>query len=395
MRIKGIAVNGLFDQFDHELNFPESERVAIMIAPNGFGKTTILRMVNSIFNKPLQTLARIPFREFRLTFDDRSCIFVQREVRASVAEDERPGFDLQLRYEPHDGSPSTYSPDAKISQSDIGFPIGVIEDIVPRLDQIGRELWRDRSTGETLELDEVIEKFGDKLPMELQPTSKVPEWLQRFRSAIPVRLIDTERLTQALPGRSHSVHSRRYPGPQTERTVRRYSEELGKLVQQTLSEYGALSQTLDRTFPARLVEEPTQSELSMDALRNELGEVEAKRQKLVEAGLLAQDEDAFGAPVPDINLVDESRRGVLAVYARDARQKLSVFDDVLAKVEALKRIANARFLDKQVSLGSSGIVFKAKDGKTLELEMLSSGEQHELVLLYDLLFSRNREPSRM
>jgi len=100
---------------------------------------------------------------------------------------------------------------------------------VARLDQIGRELWRDRYTGETLGLEEVIERFGDELPMESRPTSKIPEWLQRLRKAIPVRLIDTERLTHALPAQSRAVRAHRYPGSPTGRTVRRYSEELGKL----------------------------------------------------------------------------------------------------------------------------------------------------------------------
>jgi len=77
VRVEGIAVTGLFDQFDHELIFPEGERVTIMIAPNGFGKTMILRMINSIFNQPVRTLARMPFREFRLSLDDGSCLVAQ------------------------------------------------------------------------------------------------------------------------------------------------------------------------------------------------------------------------------------------------------------------------------------------------------------------------------
>ena len=59
---------------------------------------------------------------------------------------------------------------------------------------------------------------------------------------------------------------------------------------------------------------------------------------------------------------------------------------MLAKVETLKRIANARFLYKQVAVSEDGIVVTTSEGQPLDLEMLSSGEQHELVLLYGLLF---------
>jgi len=122
----------------------------------------------------------------------------------------------------------------------------------------------------------------------------------------------------------------------------------------------------------------------MDSLRQELADVEAKRSKLVEAGLLGQEHEGWG--VPSLEKVDESRRGVLAVYARDTREKLNIFDDLYARIDALKRIANSRFLHKQVAVGSDGVSVTSSDGSKLDLEMLSSGEQHELVILYELLF---------
>ena len=90
--------------------------------------------------------------------------------------------------------------------------------------------------------------------------------------------------------------------------------------------------------------------------------------------------------MPVIAAVDESKRGVLAVYAEDALTKLTVFDDLYNRVDALKTIANARFIYKKVSVSNRGLEVFASDGSKLDLEMLSSGEQHELVLLYDLLF---------
>jgi predicted ATP-binding protein involved in virulence len=39
-----------------------------------------------------------------------------------------------------------------------------------------------------------------------------------------------------------------------------------------------------------------------------------------------------------------------------------------------------------VAVGPGGLSVIAADNKKLELEMLSSGEQHELVMIYDLLF---------
>ena len=82
---------------------------------------------------------------------------------------------------------------------------------------------------------------------------------------------------------------------------------------------------------------------------------------------------------------------LLAVYVQDANEKLSVFEDLYARVNTFKRIANSRLLYKQVSVNTEGLSVTARDGTALDLEKLSSGEQHELVLLYDLLFGVARD----
>ncbi len=78
---------------------------------------------------------------------------------------------------------------------------------------------------------------------------------------------------------------------------------------------------------------------------------------------------------------------VLAVWVDDVKTKLSVFDDLAARTELLKRVINARFLYKEMVIGSDyGFSFRTPAGEPLSPALLSSGEQHELVLLYELLF---------
>lgn len=75
------------------------------------------------------------------------------------------------------------------------------------------------------------------------------------------------------------------------------------------------------------------------------------------------------------------------VYAEDTEQKLGIFDELAQKRELLTTIINDRFLYKTMTLSKEeGFVFTTKNGISLSLENLSSGEQHELALFYDLLF---------
>lgn len=383
MILQQLEVSGLFGRFDHHLTFPPEERVAIMIAPNGFGKTMILRMVNTLFAEPPIRLARMPFMQLTLTFDDGSRVEVNRDARSPG--DDEPRFRLELRHYSASGEPSEpYHPGPAVTEAELGFPVGMIEDILPILDQTARRQWRNRATGETLSIEDVLERFGHELPIEGHPGPKTPRWLSDLREAIPVRLIDTERLIKARTLRK--PRQRTHPHRE-ERTVRRYSSALGARIRETLSQYGTLSQSLDRTFPARLVAGDPVEQGSLESLRDALAEVEGKRRELVEAGLLVQDEPwPGGIQIPEVGQIEEAHRPVLAVYVRDAREKLGVFDDLLARVDTLKRIVNQRFLQKQLTIGPDGISVVSEDGGSLELEMLSSGEQHELVLLYDLLF---------
>lgn len=392
MRFESFRVNGLFGRFDHELQFRPDERIMIMIGPNGTGKTVTLRMIDILFNQPLLRLASMPFRQLEVAFDDGSALDVLKvPTDEGHDEEDEDTVCLTLTYLPQGGHPQVVPIRFHVQPQELDFPIDMIEDVVPALNQVGPRSWQDRRTGKLLSLGKVIAQFGDELAQHFGEMSlDIPEWLRDIRQSIVVHFIDTERLTRSLPRRRRTQHRFRsqfiggYPEGFTQRTVRLYSEELAKRVQEKLTEYGSLSQTLDRTFPVRLVQEHKGSDYSMEHLRNELDDIEDRRSDLVEAGLLAQEQASLA--IPALDSVDESRRGVLAVYAQDAKDKLSIFDDLYRKVDAFRRIANSRFLQKRVLVRTDGLSVVNPDGSELDLEMLSSGEQHELVILYELLF---------
>lgn len=79
----------------------------------------------------------------------------------------------------------------------------------------------------------------------------------------------------------------------------------------------------------------------------------------------------------------------LSVYLKDFEQKLGVFDELLEKLELFTNILNERrFTFKSIKVNrTKGFYFETSKGKELELNQLSSGEQHEVVLLYELIFN--------
>ena len=342
MHIEHIRINGLFGLFDHNLRFRPDEHIIIMIGPNGTGKTMTLRLIDMLFNQPLSRLSSMPFKKIEVSFDDDSCLLVERDTEPEEQATKRA--PITVIYTQSQGeSPHTFRPtEFDIDHEKIDFLISEIDHFIPVLRRIGPREWRDLRTEHVLDLEDVLVDFRDELPHSLRklyPDS--PKWMQEVRDSIAVRFIDTERLTG---GRVRSTRSRaRFPRrirrtsseDNSRRTVHIYSEELADLVSNSIREYGTLSQSLDRTFPRRLVAEKRTSDSSKENLRQDLSEIEDRRFQLEEAGLLVQEHAAI--EIPDLDSVDESRLGVLAVYADDTKQKLRVFDELYDRVNALKK----------------------------------------------------------
>ena len=391
MNINALQVNGLFDSFDHDMRFRSDERLMIMIGPNGYGKTMTLRIIDALFNHSTTRLVRLPFRRLAVSFDNGTALVVEK-ARGVNADEEYLPLTISLREGARESA--TFNPTKpRIDTRSLDFPIGALDDIIPVLERVGSRQWRNLQTDEILDLEDVFVTFEEELPEIGQSiSSPTPDWLRDIKEAIPVRLIGTERLTKEsgshadwMKYRRHTSASRWNRNSLIKRTVRVYSEELAELVNQAMTEYGTLSQSLDRTFPSRVVADSNTGNASMEVLRRNLDSIESRRQELEEVGLLAREEEPH-FDVPSLESVDTSRHAVLHVYANDARQKLSLFNDLYEKVSSFRRIVNSRLLYKQVVPGTAGLSVISRDDQELDLEMLSSGEQHELVIIYELLF---------
>jgi predicted ATP-binding protein involved in virulence len=68
---------------------------------------------------------------------------------------------------------------------------------------------------------------------------------------------------------------------------------------------------------------------------------------------------------------------------------MAVYDDLLLKINLfLSILKRKQLINKTVSIQfDKGFCFTDSEGKPLQLSALSSGEQHETILLYELLFN--------
>lgn len=376
MRIKQITVKHLFGIFDHTINLNMEERITIIHGKNGFGKTSILRLVNGFFNLKYSDIRAIPFQKFTIIFDDKSFVDILKpSTSRNKKSNGRPKITFNFTSSDQKEEP-TFSPDSPDGKT-ISFPLGMIDDFIPDLDRVGSEKWLYTPTKEILYLEDIYERFGEYLPKQFQ--KEYPDWLKKIRDSINVRFIESQRLLDISNSAKIGRTIRR---PMTLYSVASYSEDLAENIQTKLAEYGQLSQTLDRTFPARVVQK--KASLTDDQLREKIDQLERERNQLISAGLLKKDEDS-NFQVKDS--IDDSTRKLLSVYIEDVDKKLNVFNDIYPKVELFKNIINKKYSFKSVTIDQSkGFIFTTQEGEVLSPTDLSSGEQHELVILYELLF---------
>ena len=381
MRVKQITVNKLFGMFNHTIPLNQEERITIIHGPNGFGKTSILRLIDGLLGSNSSALRAIPFENFQLLFDDLQELEVSKAIedyRHSERE-EINGNKVSIR---HSGHKEPYILPS-MQDWDKHFPLSAIEEYLP-VRRVGQSRWITYETAEELSINELIDRYGEMLPFRGIGERKEPKWLLKLKESLSVRLIQTQRLFTLGGNRSRKLrHETVLPMVSV---VTEYSKELADTIKVKLGEYATLSQSLDRSFPTRLLDEQHSKPLSDEELRDKLTNLEEKRASLTKVGLLdpAQDADFRTQPISEIN---ERNKSVLAVYVEDVERKLGVFNELAIKIEFFKTIVNERFLYKRMDIDKNGgISFTTNDGYLLSPNNLSSGEQHELVLFYNLLF---------
>ena len=68
--IKSITIEELFGSYNHHIEFKQQEDITILLGQNGIGKTSILKILDMLFNHQLSLLTQILFKKTTIVFDN-------------------------------------------------------------------------------------------------------------------------------------------------------------------------------------------------------------------------------------------------------------------------------------------------------------------------------------
>lgn len=153
-----------------------------------------------------------------------------------------------------------------------------------------------------------------------------------------------------------------------------------------MAEYGRQAQSLDQSFPQRLMS--SLKPLDSDELHEKMAELNDKTNEFKKIGILEKEQ----VPLPLDNQTletpqDSAQARVMTLYVQDTEQKLQALDDFARRTRLFLDNINKKYRRKSVHIdGKQGILVLDDNLREIPLDCLSSGEQHEMVLHYDLLF---------
>lgn len=385
MKLVRVEFTKLFGYFDYSIDFHDT--VTILHGLNGCGKTTMLQTINAVFNKEMDTVKSTDLQSVSFFFSTGAILKIDRKKIYLDPEKEKATGIIYLAYSIIENGKETVFDSFENTDE--------YQDIVKRflkgyrpfpfLERINESTWYDRKRETKLNLEEVIAEYGTIIFRRYSREyleDDIPQPVQDILASMDVRLIAADRLTVA------KRVERQYgeDNIKIERRVNLIAKDLSQKIRDTIQQYAQLSQAKDRTFPLRAIKQS--SPLTVDEIKSKMIELESKRKEFVDTGILEEEQDDIG--IHDLlDAITESNRQNLSLYAIDTEEKLNALSSLSSSINLFRNLIDKNFNNKRIVFNKDyGFRFVATySDSTILPQSLSSGEQHELVMFYDLIFN--------
>ncbi len=361
--LKCIEIKNLFGRFNYTLDF-EGKNIVILTGPNGFGKSTILQIIDAIANDRLFYLLKIEFDELSFEFIDnenlnKAVSIIREEKRLLINKTE---IKLEKSFN-------------EVNKMITDFPW---------INQIDNNTFEDRRFEKYYTFDELFLRYlyskGNDIFINSQnrinEIQKIENTLKDIKLLFgEIVLISEQRLI-----RKQNINKRR--NEEVVDVIVNLPEELKKEISKVSEKYSNIANKLDSTYPNRLfkAENGLNSEIEFNDLLNKSKE---KFQKLQKYDLVNM------SNIEDSKYKSEYATA-LKIYFDDFAKKYEVFEPLIKKFDLFTSIINARFNFKKIKISKTNgleVVDQNDENKKISLQQLSSGEKQEIILFYNLIFN--------
>lgn len=372
-KVDCIQVDGLFGHASHTVKLRESEPT-ILLAPNGAGKTHILRLTAAALSLDGATLVETAFSILTIRLVDGRELIVNR----SVLPDGPVSLTMQVRDE------------GKLSGDNVEFKSTDLEDaddtLPPGIRKVGLNRWLNERTGISYSASEAERRFGARsnpLAALVKNNRQISDICGQPR---PV-FIDTWRL-DASPINDRMLGEWEIPRSRSNDVaasrIRGYTEKLRAEITEARRASVQATQSADLSFAARALDAATLT-VREDKLHQRYDQTVERYEALARNGLAVGE-----APIPFPESTTPTVRRILSVFLDDWDRRLGPLLPVNEKLQTLREVLDGKLAPsgKRTAISSrGGLEFFNASNSRLPVSRLSSGEQHLVALFTLLLFA--------
>lgn len=376
MNITKVSILKLFGIFDHEIPFNQESGVTIVIGENGIGKTKILEAVNAVFNNDYNFLSELDFEKLTIHFDNKE----SWEFSKAVSDEDSALYVLRR------STTAKFKPEKFFSYGrKAGYDNRHLRATELQLENLRNEMLYTNRIYEARDLERILleRHYVERNLGRNREKTMPPKWLIDESKKINVRLIETQRIMTRSESAKDSYRS----------MVTQCSNELKDLISNAIKSSADITSALDSTYPNRLVKNLREkTDYTYAQLNEELSDLNEKRKYLSAAGLVVDAQDS------ELAIIQDEHNDLIVIsmkqYVEDSKLKLEPYESLAKKISLFMSILSNRFKHKRLKVSKEdGLEFTSiindKKNKPIEIDLtkLSSGEQHELVLFYKLIFN--------
>ena len=340
VRLQHISITGLYDEFDYDIDFYDD--VTILHALNGWGKTTIFKLITYLLNGNLEELVKIYCHRFSASFSNGS------KITLTTTKEETENNNRQI---------DVYFPSTRFLDSSL------------------------------IEGSELLEEGSYRYQY---PDNRLPAIIKFCTGNMTAKFIRADRIYGHIQNKNDNE------------MVEECVELIKRKVDEVKEQFSQRSGMLDSNFARRVIDETRNKPpyLSVPEVNEKWRKLIERRDKYYEIGLLNRYERHSYERIRllDEEEVDESFLHMLTVYLKDCETKDDILSPIYRKVLLMQRIINEDHVFAKKKLvfnfgdaNRSIVYFITDKGNEIPISKLSSGEKNDFIIFTELIFNSRKD----
>ncbi len=355
MRIRCLKIDGLFNAYNYKMTFNDKSRITIITGPNGYGKTTILKILYSLSKMDLLFFLKLTFNEIIIEFENGEKLRINRQK-----------LDLD-------------DTDDETSNINVDFCLFSTENKeISRLDISDRDVEWVRKTnaggfvieGDTLYYNESSKKkIGDNSEIvKLIAKKNKNEQFLLYLSELKCSFISYDRIYTGIKEKKEIKES-----------IELVAESFRTLINDSREKYYSNAQTISETMVSQILDD-TIKPLNEEAYNQLADSIMAQIRQLKRFNI-----------IDDVSIRPYNAKmdKVLTVDLLATKEKIKVCNDMLIKMQRFHGLLTKKHLANKYIIYDRRVGFMIKDsatGDSISLRELSSGEKNEIIILFKTIF---------